>query len=238
MDAARAITNTRGGDLADLLPLRAIVSRMRAIKITSLPQLNDCGGATDADAVRVNQEVGQLAFAGRPHSFFWMTSCSICLSRLRSSTMRLSAGVLFFQLFKAAPLADTQVAVFLLPVVEGGFRDTHLAADLGDGGAGFRLAQCEGDLFFGELRFFHDKPPARMGLNLPEISTFRRYVFAGGGQNTFLARSSPIVLMGHLEKPHFSKFRCNKINKLLGDFCQSGGLFEVPNVHGDAPFDQ
>ena len=32
-----------------------------------------------------------------------------------------------------------------------------------------------------ELRFFHDKPPARMGLNLPEISTFHRYVFAGGG---------------------------------------------------------
>lgn len=84
----------------------------------------------------------------------------------------LEAGVLLFQLLQAAQLADAQAAVFLLPVVGGGFGNTHLAADLGDGGAGLRLAQREGNLFFGELRFFHDKSPARMGLNLLEISTF------------------------------------------------------------------
>ncbi|AOZ51593.1 hypothetical protein BKX93_17380 [Chromobacterium vaccinii] len=50
VDAARAITNAGGGDLADSLPLRTIISRVRAIKIGSLPQLNDCGGATNADA--------------------------------------------------------------------------------------------------------------------------------------------------------------------------------------------
>ncbi|MEN6079831.1 hypothetical protein, partial [Chromobacterium piscinae] len=37
------------------------------------------------------------------------------------------------------------------------------------------------------------KPPARMGLNLPEISTFRRYVFAGGGQRLHL--SLPLAVL-------------------------------------------
>ncbi|WP_158537411.1 hypothetical protein [Microvirgula sp. AG722] len=45
-----------------------------------------------------------------------------------------------------------------------------------------RLAQREGNLLFRELRFFHDKSPAWMGSNLPEISTSLRYGFSGGGQ--------------------------------------------------------
>ena len=70
VDAARTVTNARGGDLADSLSFGAIVTRLWAIKIGGLPQLNDGGGATNADAVRVDQEVGQLASASRLHSFF------------------------------------------------------------------------------------------------------------------------------------------------------------------------
>ena len=57
--------------------------------------------------------------------------------------------------------------------------DTHLAADLGDGGAGFRLAQCEGDLFFGELRFFHDKPSCPDGLKFARNLYFSPLRFCG-----------------------------------------------------------
>jgi hypothetical protein len=56
-----------------------------------------------------------------------------------------------------------------------------------------RLAQVESDLFFRELRFFHDKSPTRIGLNLPEISTFHRYHFSGGGQ----AGGDPSQVSGH-----------------------------------------
>ena len=100
MDAARAVANAYSGNIADPLPFRTIVTRVRAIKIGALPQLNDSGSTANADAVRVDQEVGQLAFASRLHSFFWMTSCSICLSRLRSATMRLSRAFSSSSCFK------------------------------------------------------------------------------------------------------------------------------------------
>ena len=70
MDAACTIANTRGGNLTDTLPLRTIVTGVGTIKIRRLPQLNDGCGATYTDAIGTDQEVGQLAFTSRLHSFF------------------------------------------------------------------------------------------------------------------------------------------------------------------------
>jgi hypothetical protein len=64
---------------------------------------------------------------------------------------------------------------------KGGFGDAHLAADFRYSGTRLCLAQREGNLFFRKLRSFHGKSPAQMGLNLPEISTFRGYGFSGEG---------------------------------------------------------
>lgn len=64
------IANARGGYLADALSFRTIVTRVGTVKIRRLPQLNDGRGATYTDAIRADQEVSQLAFASRLHSFF------------------------------------------------------------------------------------------------------------------------------------------------------------------------
>src|SRR5678815_770427 len=59
---------------------------------------------------------------------FFSTSCSLCLSSVRSATIRFNC-VLFFQLPQPAQFDGAQPVVLLLPAVERGFTDAELAAD-------------------------------------------------------------------------------------------------------------
>ena len=67
----------------------------------------------------------------------------------------LQFAVLGLELPKAAQLRGADPAVLLLPVVERGLTDAHLAADLFDLRACLGLVQRKGDLRFGELRCLH-----------------------------------------------------------------------------------
>ena len=62
----------------------------------------------------------------------------------------LQAGVFLFKLLQSAQFAHPKPAKFALSVVEGGFRDPHLATDLGYPRSRLRLLQRKGNLLIRE----------------------------------------------------------------------------------------
>lgn len=74
----------------------------------------------------------------------------------------LELPVLLLELTQPAQLGDPHAAEPLLPPVEDGLADAHLAHDVAHGGARLLLPQGEGDLLLGELRLPHGLgPPPR-----------------------------------------------------------------------------
>ena len=68
----------------------------------------------------------------------------------------LQRAVFFFQLFEPFGIGQTHVAVFLLPALEGGFRDVVRPADFRDGLASVGLTQDADDLFGAVFLLFHE----------------------------------------------------------------------------------
>src|SRR6185503_1095301 len=92
VDAVEAVAYPRLGDLFDALPHRAIVARLVQVTIDRAMQKDLRTGAPLRDAILRQQQARELPALPHLQSFFFNTSCSICLSSVRSATIRFNCA--------------------------------------------------------------------------------------------------------------------------------------------------
>src|SRR5689334_20792513 len=88
VDAVEAITHPRLRDLFHALSHRAIVARPTQVAIDRALQKYGRASAPLRDPILRQQHSCQLPALAGLQSFFLSTSCSICLSSVRSATIR------------------------------------------------------------------------------------------------------------------------------------------------------
>jgi len=161
VDAPVAVADPRERDLPDTSDQRVVIARTRRVVEGRSGQHNHAARTASGDTVRVDEIPCKHAPLRWPHSFFLMTSCaeiSALQHKLVEGEIRdklLQLPVLRFELLEATELGGAEPSVFLPPIIEGGFADTHLAAHLRDLRSGLGLTEGVDDLRLGKLGCLH-----------------------------------------------------------------------------------
>src|SRR5262249_28515670 len=90
MHATISIPDPYRGDLLDALAQRRLVFGPAAVAIARAQVAHDLTGTPFAHPKADPQKLHACTFLGRLYSFFRSTSCSMCLSNVRSATSCLS----------------------------------------------------------------------------------------------------------------------------------------------------
>jgi hypothetical protein len=85
-----SISNPRLRDLSDPQPQGSVVLAVRKVTMGRAPNPNNLASSSLADPIGLFEMLHAVTLLGWLQNFFESTSWSICLSKLRSATMRLS----------------------------------------------------------------------------------------------------------------------------------------------------
>jgi hypothetical protein len=135
-----------GCNLVDPSANRLIISTMRLIIPKRSGQQDHLACSFCRSPIVLDQVFRQLPPLPGFQSFFFSTSCNICLSKLRSATICFNFEFSSSSCRRRRSSTTPQTTEFLLPIVKCRLADPHLPADLRDIHIRFRLLKREHDL--------------------------------------------------------------------------------------------